>query len=203
MSPFDSSLQIWLLFDVLLCTFRGPKSKLKLKISSNEFLIWISQHSYEKTITCHDCHGFKWQNINIYPLLTIFLCGLTPFLARCIVVAPCHPNWSWSSMMYASNHSKFARWECKEAFCTTFLNKILVTHIVMLVVMKESFRDLSMLVELARPSLKPMNHEMHSTSCYSIFPSRSSNFELVWLFFLFWTLDNVWFMTHLLTWYFY
>lgn len=116
------------------------------------------------------------------------------FLACCIVAAPCHPNWSWSSMIYASNHSKCARWECKETFCTTFLSKLLVTHIVMLIAMTKSFRDLSMLVELVGPSLSPLNNEMHSTSCHSICPSQSSNFELVWLFFLFWTLDNVWFI---------
>jgi hypothetical protein len=39
----------------------------------------------EKTITYHNCHGFKWQNINI---LTIFLYGPTPFLARWIMIAP-------------------------------------------------------------------------------------------------------------------
>jgi hypothetical protein len=26
----------------------------------------------EKIITCHDYHGFKWQNINIYQILTNF-----------------------------------------------------------------------------------------------------------------------------------
>jgi hypothetical protein len=26
----------------------------------------------EKVITCHDCHGFKWQNINIYQILIVF-----------------------------------------------------------------------------------------------------------------------------------
>jgi hypothetical protein len=53
-----------------LFIFKGPKSKLKLKISSNGFLKKILDiHMNEKTITCHDCHGFKWQNINIYPFL--------------------------------------------------------------------------------------------------------------------------------------
>jgi hypothetical protein len=28
----------------------------------------------EKTIICHDCDGFKWQNINIYSILIVFLC---------------------------------------------------------------------------------------------------------------------------------
>jgi hypothetical protein len=33
----------------------------------------------EKIITYHDCHGFKWQNINIYPILIVFLRNQTPF----------------------------------------------------------------------------------------------------------------------------
>jgi hypothetical protein len=42
----------------------------------------------EKITTCHDCHGFKCQNINIYLILTIFLCGLTLFLAHWIATTP-------------------------------------------------------------------------------------------------------------------
>jgi len=42
----------------------------------------------EKAITCHDYHGFKLQNINIHQILTVFLCGSTPFLAHWIVIAP-------------------------------------------------------------------------------------------------------------------
>jgi hypothetical protein len=30
-------------------------------------------HMNETIIMNHDFHGFKWQNINIYPILTIFL----------------------------------------------------------------------------------------------------------------------------------
>jgi hypothetical protein len=37
-------------------------------------------HMNEIIITRHDYHGFKWKNIYIYPILTIFLYGLTPFL---------------------------------------------------------------------------------------------------------------------------
>jgi hypothetical protein len=90
MNPFDSSLQNWLMSHVLMCTFKGPKSKLILKISSNRFLIWIHWHSYEwknNEITCHDFHGFKWQNINNYPILIIFLFGQMPFLVCWIVIA--------------------------------------------------------------------------------------------------------------------
>ncbi len=32
---------------------------------------FLDIHMNEKT-TCNDCHGFKWKNINIYPILTIF-----------------------------------------------------------------------------------------------------------------------------------
>jgi hypothetical protein len=49
---------------------------------------FLNIHMNEKTITCHDCHGFRWQNINIYPILTIFLRGPTPLFARWIVIAP-------------------------------------------------------------------------------------------------------------------
>ncbi len=66
--------------------FKGPKSKLK--ISSMDFLFeFMDIHMNEKT-TCHDCHDFKGQNINICPILIFFLCNLTPFWARWIVAAP-------------------------------------------------------------------------------------------------------------------
>jgi hypothetical protein len=45
-----------------------------------------------KAIICHDCHGFKWQNINIYQILIVFFCGLMPFLACWIVTAPIHSH---------------------------------------------------------------------------------------------------------------
>jgi hypothetical protein len=48
---------------------------------------FLDIHMNEKTTTCHDCHGFKWQNINIYSILTI-LCDPMPFLARWIVTTP-------------------------------------------------------------------------------------------------------------------
>jgi len=71
------------MFDVLLFTFKGPKSKFNLKFHQMNFWFgFFDIHMNEKVITCHDCHDFKWQNINIYPILIIFLCGLTPFLAH-------------------------------------------------------------------------------------------------------------------------
>jgi hypothetical protein len=49
---------------------------------------FLNIHMNEKTITCHDCHGFKWQNININQILTIFFLGMMPFLVRWIVITP-------------------------------------------------------------------------------------------------------------------
>jgi hypothetical protein len=51
-------------------------------------------HMNEKTITCHDYHDFKQQNINIYPILMVFLCSPTPFLTCWILTTPmwCHFN---------------------------------------------------------------------------------------------------------------
>jgi hypothetical protein len=47
-------------------------------------------HMNGKTTTCHECYGFKWQNINIYPILIIFLCDPMPFLVCWIMTAPWH-----------------------------------------------------------------------------------------------------------------
>jgi hypothetical protein len=62
---------------------------LNLKYHQMDFWFeFFNIHMNEKTITCHDCHECKWQNINIHPILIVFLCGPMPFLARCIVNAP-------------------------------------------------------------------------------------------------------------------
>ncbi len=46
---------------------------LNLKFHQIDFWFeFFDIHMNEKTITCHDCHGFKWQSINIYQILTIF-----------------------------------------------------------------------------------------------------------------------------------
>ncbi len=42
-------------------------------------------HMNEKITTCHDCHGFKWKNVNNFPIIIIFIYNLTPFLALWIV----------------------------------------------------------------------------------------------------------------------
>ncbi len=44
-------------------------------------------HMNEKT-TCHNFHGFKWKNINIYFILIFFLCNLMPFLVHWIAITP-------------------------------------------------------------------------------------------------------------------
>jgi hypothetical protein len=49
---------------------------------------FLNIYMNEKAITYHDCHGFKWQNINIYPILIIFLYGSKPFLVHWIVTTP-------------------------------------------------------------------------------------------------------------------
>ncbi len=61
-------------------TFRSLKSKLK--IHQMYFLFeFLDIHMNEKT-TYHDCHDFKWKNINIYPILIVFLCNLMPFFGK-------------------------------------------------------------------------------------------------------------------------
>jgi hypothetical protein len=88
MNPFDSPSQIWLMSNTLLFTFKGRKSKLKLKILSMDFWFeFLDIYMNEKVITCHDFHGFTWKNINIYLILTIFLCGPMPFLVHWIMIA--------------------------------------------------------------------------------------------------------------------
>jgi hypothetical protein len=42
----------------------------------------------KKQLLCHDYHGFKWKNINIYQILIVFLYDPMPFLAHWIVTAP-------------------------------------------------------------------------------------------------------------------
>jgi hypothetical protein len=42
-------------------TFKGPKSKLGLKILLNGFLVeFLDIDVNEKATTCHDFHDFKW-----------------------------------------------------------------------------------------------------------------------------------------------
>ncbi len=52
---------------------------------------FLNIYMNEKVMTYHDCHGFKWQNINIYQTLIVILCNLAPFLACWIVIAPLNP----------------------------------------------------------------------------------------------------------------
>jgi hypothetical protein len=54
----------------------------------NFWFEFLNIYMNEKTITYHDSHDFKWQNINIYPILNFFLCSSKPFLAHWIVTTP-------------------------------------------------------------------------------------------------------------------
>jgi hypothetical protein len=42
----------------------------------------------QQVTTYHEFHGFKWENINIYLILTGFVCNLIPFLARWNMITP-------------------------------------------------------------------------------------------------------------------
>jgi hypothetical protein len=42
----------------------------------------------EKGTTHHDRHGFKWQNINISPILIIIFHHLMALLVHLIIIAP-------------------------------------------------------------------------------------------------------------------
>jgi hypothetical protein len=66
------------------CSFlKVLNQNLKLKFHQMHFWFEVLHiHMNEKVITRDDFHGFKWQNIYIYPILTIFLYGPTPSLAH-------------------------------------------------------------------------------------------------------------------------
>jgi hypothetical protein len=42
----------------------------------------------EQITTCHEFHGFKWEKINIYLILTCFVCNSIPFLAHWNMITP-------------------------------------------------------------------------------------------------------------------
>jgi hypothetical protein len=48
-------------------------------------------HMNEKTITCNEYHGFKWQNIKIHQILIVFPYNSTPFLA-CWIMTTRHEH---------------------------------------------------------------------------------------------------------------
>jgi hypothetical protein len=95
--PHQMCFIIWIFF-IVLCkidsylTHRCSLLKVlnqNLKCYQMDFRFkFLDIHMNEKIITCQDYHGLKWQNINIYPMLNVFLCGLTPFLACWIVTTP-------------------------------------------------------------------------------------------------------------------
>jgi hypothetical protein len=102
---------IWVLLIVLCkidshptCFYSHLKvlnQNLKLKFHQMDFWFeFLNIHMNGKTITCHNCHGFKWKNINFYQILIFFLCGLMPFLACWIVTTPIctwEPLWTFQS----------------------------------------------------------------------------------------------------------
>ncbi len=102
---------IWVLL-IILCkidfclTHRCSLLKVinqNLNLKFHEIYFWfefLDIHMNEKTITCHDCHGFKWKNINIYPILINFLCNLTPFLACWTVTTPIWFVFLWKFKRY-------------------------------------------------------------------------------------------------------
>jgi hypothetical protein len=61
---------------------------------------FLDIHMNEKGQTYHDCHGFKWLNINISPILTVFKANLTSFLVHFIVTTPkWHNFWDNSRVL--------------------------------------------------------------------------------------------------------
>jgi hypothetical protein len=93
--PYQLCFIIWVLL-IVLCKFdfymmccsilKVLNHKLNLKFYQMDcWFEFLDIHMNEKAITCHDCYGFKWKNINIYPILTVFLCSPTPFFACWIV----------------------------------------------------------------------------------------------------------------------
>jgi hypothetical protein len=60
--------------------FKLLNQNLNLKFYQMDFWFeFFDNHMNEKEIICHDYHGFKWKNINICPILIIFLWSLMPF----------------------------------------------------------------------------------------------------------------------------
>jgi len=92
-SPIKYVFIIWILL-IVLCKIYSClmhcyvflevlNKNLNLKFHQMDFLFeFLNIHMNEKTKTCHDYHGFKWQKNNIYPTLIIFLCSPMPFLAH-------------------------------------------------------------------------------------------------------------------------
>ncbi len=78
---------------------------------------FLEIHMNEKKKTYHDCHGFKWKNINIYLILTVFLCSLTPFLVHWIVIAP---KWRQNTYRPYIKFTHLTWWQMKMATYNTF-----------------------------------------------------------------------------------
>jgi hypothetical protein len=64
----DFCLKRWCAFLKVL----NQNLNLNLKFHQMDFLFeFFNIHMNEKAVTCHDHHGFKCQNINIYPILIV------------------------------------------------------------------------------------------------------------------------------------
>ncbi len=91
--PHQNYFIIWVLF-IVLCkidSFSRNKCSLSTLLNQNQnlkfhqviFLFkFFNIHMNEQAITCHDCHGFKWQNINISLILTSFVYYSMPFFTH-------------------------------------------------------------------------------------------------------------------------
>jgi len=77
--------------DVLCALLKVLNQNLNFKFHQMDFWFeFFNIHMNQIIIICHDFHGFKLQNINIYPILIVFLYSLTPILAHCIMIATKH-----------------------------------------------------------------------------------------------------------------
>ncbi len=97
--PHQMCFIIWVLL-IVLCKIKfcltHCYSFLEVQIKNlnlkfyqmNHLFEFFDIHMSEITITCYDCHGFKWKNIETYLILTIFLCDLISFLVCWIVTTP-------------------------------------------------------------------------------------------------------------------
>jgi hypothetical protein len=80
-SPHQMCFIIWVLL-IVLCKINFCLThyysllevlnlNLNLKFYQMDFWFeFFEIHMNEKTITCYDCYDFKWQNINIYSIVT-------------------------------------------------------------------------------------------------------------------------------------
>jgi hypothetical protein len=99
-----------------------------LKFHQMDFLFEsLNIHMNEKAIICHDCHGFKWQNINIYQFFIVFVYSPMPFLAHWIVITPMMLSfdkslckileWCSAFIIFMNTHACFTRFHLNVTSC--------------------------------------------------------------------------------------